>query len=189
MGFDLPNLPDTMTITTTTAEVRLKPRKAQPFFCRHPWVRSTAIAALSGKPADGDVAPKNGDLYNQLMTKVKAAVGDKKPDSITFVWMQGERDAKEGHGQVYAASLAGLVKQLRDDLGRTDVNFVIGRLSDCRNGHEGWDQVRKAQVEVAVDHGHQQRTGLVAIADLVHVRPGVHQGHGGVPVSLTDGME
>ena len=38
-----------------SAEVRLKPRKAQPFFCRHPWVRETAIAAVSGKPADGDV--------------------------------------------------------------------------------------------------------------------------------------
>jgi 23S rRNA (cytosine1962-C5)-methyltransferase len=44
-----------MTTATSNAEVRLKPRKAQPFFCRHPWVRETAIAALSGHPADGDV--------------------------------------------------------------------------------------------------------------------------------------
>ena len=44
-----------MTTATSIAEVRLKPRKAQPFFCRHPWVRDSAIAALSGHPADGDV--------------------------------------------------------------------------------------------------------------------------------------
>ena len=44
-----------MTTATTNAEVRLKPRKAQPFFCRHPWVRDTAIAALSGQVASGDV--------------------------------------------------------------------------------------------------------------------------------------
>ena len=45
----------TWTTATSIAEVRLKPRKAQPFFCRHPWVRDTAIAALAGHPADGDV--------------------------------------------------------------------------------------------------------------------------------------
>src|SRR5262249_8123248 len=37
------------------AQVLLKPRKAQPFFGRHPWVLDTAIAKLEGAPADGDV--------------------------------------------------------------------------------------------------------------------------------------
>ncbi len=104
------------------------------------------------KPAGGEVAQGNGDLYDRLMKKVKAAVGDKKPNSITFVWMQGERDAREKHGEVYAASMKGLVEQLRKDLGRKDVNFVIGRLSDFSNGNTRyghWDEVRKAQVEVA----------------------------------------
>ena len=44
-----------MSTATSITEVRLKPRKAQPFFCRHPWVRDTAIAALSGNAGDGDV--------------------------------------------------------------------------------------------------------------------------------------
>ncbi len=34
---------------------RLKPRKARPFFGRHPWVLDAAIAAVSEHPADGDV--------------------------------------------------------------------------------------------------------------------------------------
>ena len=104
------------------------------------------------KPAGGEVAKGNGDLYDRLMKKVKAAVGDKKPNTITFVWMQGERDAREKHGAVYAASLKGLVEQLRGDLGRKDMNFVIGRLSDFSNGNKKyghWDEVRKAQIEVA----------------------------------------
>ncbi|MBX3414495.1 MAG: class I SAM-dependent rRNA methyltransferase [Pirellulales bacterium] len=34
--------------------VVLKPRKAAPFFGRHPWVLDSAIARLDGTPADGD---------------------------------------------------------------------------------------------------------------------------------------
>jgi hypothetical protein len=101
------------------------------------------------KSADGKTPQRNGDLYDRLLTKVNAAAGDKKPDTITFVWMQGERDAKEKHGGVYAASLRGLIDQLQSDLGRKDVNFVIGRLSDNRNNDAHWELVRKAQAEVA----------------------------------------
>jgi 23S rRNA (cytosine1962-C5)-methyltransferase len=37
------------------AQVWLKPRKAQPFFGRHPWVLDTAIAKIEGTVADGDL--------------------------------------------------------------------------------------------------------------------------------------
>lgn len=32
----------------------LKPRKAGPFYARHPWVRASAIASIDGEPADGE---------------------------------------------------------------------------------------------------------------------------------------
>jgi 23S rRNA (cytosine1962-C5)-methyltransferase len=38
----------------------LKPRKARPFFGRHPWVLDSAIDRIEGSPADGDVV----DLYS-----------------------------------------------------------------------------------------------------------------------------
>jgi 23S rRNA (cytosine1962-C5)-methyltransferase len=38
-----------------TARVILRPRKALPFFGRHPWVYPGAIATVEGEPADGDV--------------------------------------------------------------------------------------------------------------------------------------
>ncbi|HEY7326397.1 MAG TPA: class I SAM-dependent rRNA methyltransferase [Gemmataceae bacterium] len=38
-----------------TARVILQPRRARPFYGRHPWVYAGAIAAVEGTPADGDV--------------------------------------------------------------------------------------------------------------------------------------
>jgi 23S rRNA (cytosine1962-C5)-methyltransferase len=43
-----------------TARVILRPRRARPFFGRHPWVYAGAIAEVHGQPADGDVV----DLYS-----------------------------------------------------------------------------------------------------------------------------
>lgn len=106
------------------------------------------------KPAKGEGPEATGDLYDRLMEEVKAATAGKRPKTVTFVWMQGERDAKEGHGDVYAASLKGLIEQLQADLGRQDINFVIGRLSDFGNegkGYPDWMKVREAQAKVAED--------------------------------------
>ncbi len=106
------------------------------------------------KPAEGDV-PQNakiGDLYDRLMKKVATAIKDKEIMSVTFIWMQGERDAREKHGDVYAESLAGLRKQIQEDLKQDHIHFVIGRLSDFdmdnkRYGH--WTKIRDVQVEYA----------------------------------------
>lgn len=38
-----------------TAQAVLKPRKARPFYGRHPWVLESAIERIDGNPADGDV--------------------------------------------------------------------------------------------------------------------------------------
>lgn len=102
--------------------------------------------------ANGDQAEGSGDLYGRLMEKVHNAFMGDPFQTVTFIWMQGERDAREGHGEVYATSLQGLFDQLSTDLGRQDINFVIGRLSDfdmdnARYPH--WTMVRDAQVEVA----------------------------------------
>lgn len=118
--------------------------------------------ALGGQPirrwykkwtsAAGDQPEVIGDLYDRLMDKVYAAIQDKEVETITFVWMQGERDAREQHGEVYRDSFNGLLDQLKEDLGRTDINFVIGRLSDFDLADEKyphWTMVRKAQVDLA----------------------------------------
>ena len=93
-----------------------------------------------------------GGLYDRLMKKVKAETKGMSFTTVTFVWMQGERDASEKQGEVYAASLRGLIDQLAKDLGCVDVNFVIGRLSDFNMDNKispHWTMVREAQVKVA----------------------------------------
>lgn len=44
----------------STPKVILKPKRAQPFFGRHPWVYAGAIERIEGAPADGDEV----DLYS-----------------------------------------------------------------------------------------------------------------------------
>jgi len=105
----------------------------------------------TGYPIDKK-GKSRGDLYARLMEKVNKASAGKEFNTVTFAWMQGERDAKESHGEVYAASLRSLIDQLAKDLGREDLNFVIGRLSDFDMANEvypHWTVVREAQVEVA----------------------------------------
>ena len=107
------------------------------------------------KPAVGKSPRKNGNLYDRLMAKVTKATKDKQLASVTFLWMQGERDANEKHGEVYEASLKGLFAQLQTDLKRDDINVVIGRLSDFDMKNERyahWTMVRDIQVKVAEDH-------------------------------------
>ncbi len=104
------------------------------------------------QPTRGDGPESTGDLYDRLIHKVNEASEGKTFSTVTFVWMQGERDAREKHGEVYADSLRGLLSQLAEDLGREDLNFVIGRLSDFDMANEKyphWTMVREAQVEVA----------------------------------------
>lgn len=93
-----------------------------------------------------------GMIYKRLMVKVEAALKDKPaPDTITFVWMQGEADAVRG-GDVYEESLKGLIAQLRGDLKRPDIMIVIGRISDYENVRQPrpyWKSVRDIQMRVA----------------------------------------
>jgi hypothetical protein len=93
--------------------------------------------------------PANGDLYETLQTQVKKAIAGKTVTAVTFIWMQGERDAKEKLSAVYGKSLGGLIEQVRADLGRKDVSVVIGRLSDCNLKEPHWQAVREAQVAYA----------------------------------------
>ena len=72
-----------------------------------------------------------------------------KPASVTFCWMQGERDANGGGQPAYKDALKLLITKLRRDLDRPDMNVVIGRLSDAGEKKESWKAMRKIQMEIA----------------------------------------
>ena len=83
------------------------------------------------------------------MTEVNTAIKGEEIKTATFLWLQGESDAMAKKGDIYAASLKRVISQLRTDMGRKDINFVIGRISDRCAKLPGWIGVRRAQVEVA----------------------------------------
>ncbi len=83
------------------------------------------------------------DQYRKLLQKYP------EPASVTFCWMQGERDAKEKLSAAYADAMKQLISNLRRDLKQPNMNFVIGRLSDFGPDEGHWGEVRKAQVAVA----------------------------------------
>lgn len=107
---------------------------------------------------ENGVAPEStGDLYDRLMEKVNAAISGQKISTVTFIWMQGEKDANEAHGGIYESSLQGLVEQLSGDLKRDDINVVIGRLSDAglkKRNSPDWIKIREAQVHFAETYPH-----------------------------------
>ena len=86
-----------------------------------------------------------GDLYEQLLKQAKRALNGRPIKSVTLIWMQGERDAKEGLSARYEKAFRGLLEQIKTDLEIKDVNYVIGRLSDAGLGKKDWDRIREIQ--------------------------------------------
>jgi len=64
------------------------------------------------------------DQYQEMLKK------HPKLTSVTFCWMQGERDANGGAHAPYKDALKLLISKLRRDLKRPDMNIVIGRIGD-----------------------------------------------------------
>ncbi len=103
------------------------------------------------QPVDKSV----GTLYDRLLASIKKQTAGKKFDTVTFVWMQGERDAKEQLADKYAEALKGLVLQLEADLEIKNMNVVIGRLSDFdmkNEKYKHWTQIRSIQESLTAAH-------------------------------------
>jgi len=101
---------------------------------------------------EGEDPRAQADLYDTLLVKVREAIKNEKIATVTFIWMQGERDAREKLGEVYEVSLTGLYQQLGNDLDRNDIYFIIGRLSDfdmLNEKYPHWSMIRDIQVKVA----------------------------------------
>jgi len=100
----------------------------------------------------GEKPEKTGELYGALIKQVKEKTDGVEIKSVTFIWMQGEADVKAGNVDVYAKSFKGLLDQLEQDLGRKDLNIIIGRLSDFglkKRSNPMWEEMRKVQMSLA----------------------------------------
>ena len=83
------------------------------------------------------------DQYQEMLKK------HPKLTSVTFCWMQGERDANGGAHAPYKDALKLLISNLRRDLKRPDMNVVIGLIGDYALDRPSCVKVRKAQHEIA----------------------------------------
>ena len=114
--------------------------------------------ALAKKAGSKMMNPKGPVYYTMIMEQLKPILKKHpKPDSVSFCWMQGERDAKSGLEKVYERALKQLIANLRRDLKRPDMKVVIGRISDhspAAQWRKGWDKVREIHVKVATDDPH-----------------------------------
>jgi len=109
-------------------------------------------------PEPGSNNKKAGRFYERLMKKVGPAIEEETLASVTFIWMQGERDShqKVMNGDGYAEDFTILMSQLNQDLGREDLFVVLGRINDFgllttkgKAKYPHWTKVREAQVTIA----------------------------------------
>ncbi len=107
------------------------------------------------QPADRGLTEKkmtsNGMEYKPLLETALAAVKAQSFDTVGFIWMQGESDANNRLSEVYEESFLKLVGQLRKDLKREDLYYVIGRINDyakSRPGNAHWKRVRETQIKL-----------------------------------------
>ena len=98
----------------------------------------------------------NGMEYKSLLETALAAVKAQSFDTVGFIWMQGESDANNRLSEVYEESFLKLVGQLRKDLKREDLYYVIGRINDyakSRPDNVHWKRVRETQIKLCKTPG------------------------------------
>ncbi|MFT5466177.1 MAG: hypothetical protein ACI8UO_001275 [Verrucomicrobiales bacterium] len=118
------------------------------------WNEIATKHGIDAKAARGKGKEDGGPVYYEPIVEQFQQLLAKHPNpaSVTFCWMQGERDAKENLSAAYADSMKQLIANLRRDLKQPEMKFVIGRLSDFGKGESAeWTAVREAQVAVAND--------------------------------------
>ncbi|TWT97378.1 sialate O-acetylesterase [Neorhodopirellula pilleata] len=94
----------------------------------------------------GDQHPAEiGDIYRQLIEEAEKALDGRPIKSVTLIWMQGERDAKERLSAHYEEAFLGMVEQIKTDFDVDEINCIIGRLSDSGSGKKDWDHIRRVQ--------------------------------------------
>jgi|GEM_PF-461173 len=99
---------------------------------------------------------KGSPYYDAILEQIRLLL--KRPvASVSFIWMQGESDARGGAEKIYGNALQTLIAKLRRDLKAPKMKIVIGRISDygARHGKgkswPGWQNVRDAQQRVAAN--------------------------------------
>jgi 23S rRNA (cytosine1962-C5)-methyltransferase len=123
-----------------TARVHLRPRKAKPFFARHPWVLESAVSHVDGRPLDGavvDLLTERGDflargIYNsRSRIRVRLYSWDQNASLDADFWRDRIRRAvqiRQRLGWVTPDGAARLIFSEADELSGLIVDHFAGHL-------------------------------------------------------------
>ena len=123
----------------------------------------------NSKSLEGNGPKAKADLYDSLMIKVNAAIANEKINTVTFIWMQGERDASTAEtSQAYQINLHNFIQATRTRLNAPELPFVIGRIQAPQKKFR--DLVRQAQQEVVATNTHISLvdTDDLTLMDIIH---------------------
>jgi sialate O-acetylesterase len=85
---------------------------------------------------------RDGILYHAMFEKLI-------PFSMSHVvWYQGESNATELEGTIYAEMLAAMIKRWREDLLDRTLPFIVIQIADYPRRGKGWKAIQAAQLEV-----------------------------------------
>jgi 23S rRNA (cytosine1962-C5)-methyltransferase len=112
----------------TTPRLILKPKRAQPFFGRHPWVFAGAVAAAAGNPNDGDEI----DLYSHTGSFVARGLYNSQSKILArlYSWEPGQAIDCE----FFRARLSNAIRLRRDVLKRTGSCRLVFSEADGLSG-------------------------------------------------------
>ena len=112
--------------------------------------------AHGGQPIRQWLPPNS--LFDSLMYKLEEKeLALDKMKTITFIWMQGERDAREQLGLIYEEQLWNLYQRLSNNLRVNKMYFIIGRINDFdlnNDRYPDWTLIREIQVKVGNSEPH-----------------------------------
>jgi hypothetical protein len=110
--------------------------------------------AVNGTALYNDWAPSSGPQYSAFMSTALAALADLDAAGVDYeisamLWLQGESDALEGHGEAYETNLRNFIDDMRTRFDAPDLPFYIARVREHYGTPEQTALVRTAQVVIA----------------------------------------
>src|SRR5207247_2592627 len=97
-------------LATMAPQVILQPRRARPFYGRHPWVYAGAVAEVRGEPADGDEV----DLFSDAGDFIARGLYNSRSKIRMRLYSWSPETALDAH--FFSTRLDEAIR-LRDDLG------------------------------------------------------------------------
>ena len=118
--------------------------------------------------------PTSGDLYNNMVARVKQSIADLQTQRgqtgyvAGFFWMQGESDAQSDEFKDdYAANLRNFIAAVRHDFKNFNMPFVFGQIINFDPAHSTSTIVR-AQQQAVADDDTVTDTAFILTDDLGH---------------------